>query len=299
MEKRVLITGVSGFAGSYLAPSLAEAGYTVLGTAHIAGASIAGVSKMFKVDLRNYADIEAVVQETRPTHVIHLAAIAFVGHQDVAEIYETNIVGSRNLLQALVGLETKPVAVLLTSSANIYGNSTKGILTETDEPNPVNDYAVSKIAMEYMARQYNPRLNITIVRPFNYTGRGQAESFLVPKIVNHFLKKAPVIELGNTDVSRDFTDVRAVAEYCKRLLEQPAAAGETYNICSGEPISLQFIIDTCRRLSGHDIEVRVNPAFVRPNEIKTLAGDASKLRAAVGEVTSYRLDETLAWMLSA
>lgn len=299
MDKRVLITGVGGFAGQYLAPELASAGYTVFGTTHVQGdAQADGRDKTFTADLRDYGQIESVVRAVRPTHVVHLAAIAFVGHGNVGEIYDTNIVGTRNLLQALSRLDQKPETVLLTSSANVYGNSMKGFLSEEDEVNPFNDYAVSKIAMEYMARQFYSTLNIVIARPFNYTGRGQSTQFLVPKIVSHFRQKAPVIELGNIDVSRDFTDVRVVTEYFRHLLERTGGMGETYNICTGQPISLDYILKACERLSGHQIEVRINPDFVRSNEIKTLAGNPTKLHAAVGDLNRYTIDDTLAWMLA-
>lgn len=299
-QKRVLITGISGFAGRFLSPHLAEAGYAVFGTSHDhTPADSTGAQAVYAVDLRNAARTAEVVQEVRPSHVVHLAAISFVGHENVGEIYETNIVGTRNLLAALTGLDTRPEAVLLTSSANVYGNSTLGVLSEEDDVNPANDYAVSKIAMEYMARQFGGRLPIVISRPFNYTGPGQSANFLVPKIVNHFRDRAPFIELGNTEISRDFSDVRAVVEYCRRLLEVPAAIGQIYNICTGTPHTLQFIIDTCASLSGHHLEIRVNPAFVRGNEIKALAGNPAKLHRDLGPPPVYAIEDTLKWMLEA
>lgn len=298
MQKRVLITGISGFAGHYLSPVMASAGYEVIGTGHgPEAASVEGCAAIHRVDLRDRAAVEAVVRAVAPTHVVHLAAISFVGHEDVGEIYDTNIVGSRNLLSALAGLAQKPQAVLLTSSANVYGNSTKGVLSETDVLNPANDYAVSKAAMEMMSRQFADDLNIVIARPFNYTGIGQAENFLIPKIVGHFRNRAGVIELGNTGVSRDFSDVRSVASYFRGLLESPAAVGKVYNICSGVPYSLQQIVAMCEAITGHKIEVRVNPAFVRPNEVKTLVGDPSRLHADIGSTGDIALDDTLRWML--
>jgi len=149
-----------------------------------------------------------------------------------------------------------------------------------------------------MARQFAETLPIIISRPFNYTGRGQAESFLVPKIVKHFRERADHIELGNIDVSRDFSDVRTVVQYMRRLIETPAAANGVYNICSGRPYSLQYVLDACAGITGHNLEVRINPAYVRANEVKTLMGDPTRLHDAVGVQPGYALDETLSWMLA-
>jgi nucleoside-diphosphate-sugar epimerase len=300
MTRRILITGIGGFAGGYLSPEMAAHGYEVTGLVGTEGhASVPGMQAALVVDLRDAAAVEEVVAKVQPTHVAHLAAISFVGHGDTREIYETNIVGTRNLLSALAKLDKKPEAVLLTSSANVYGNSDKGFLTETDEIQPANDYAVSKIAMEYMSRQFANALNIVIARPFNYTGRGQSANFLVPKIVNHFRARESIIELGNTDVARDFSDVRMVTQAFRSLLENPAAIGQVYNICSGRPYSLQDILSMCEALSGHRLDVRINPAFVRENEIKMLAGNPEKLHRDIGRFDDYPLEATLKWMLEA
>ncbi len=299
MSNRVLITGATGFAGQYLTANLAEAGYSIAGfTAHDTAHTGGGVDQLLTVDLRDLHATQEAVRAISPNRVVHLAAISFVGHENIGEIYDTNIVGTRNLLKALSELKEKPDAVLLTSSANIYGNTDKGVVAEDQIPAPANDYAVSKIAMEYMARQFAEALPIIISRPFNYTGRGQAESFLVPKIVKHFKERADFIELGNIDVSRDFSDVRTVVQYMRRLIETPTAAGGTYNICSGRPYSLEYVLETCARITGHRLEVRINPAFVRANEVKSLTGDPTRLHGAVGVQADYPLEETLTWMLA-
>jgi nucleoside-diphosphate-sugar epimerase len=162
-------------------------------------------------------------------------------------------------------------------------------------PNPANDYAVSKLAMEYMARLWMDRLPIVIVRPFNYTGVGQAPQFLLPKIVGHFQRDEKVIELGNIDVERDFSDVRFVSRaYCELL--QKAPAGQVFNICSGNVHSLKDVLRMMAELAGYEIEVKVNPAFVRDNEVKRLQGCNRRLFDAIGELAVIPLQETLAWM---
>jgi nucleoside-diphosphate-sugar epimerase len=190
----------------------------------------------------------------------------------------------------------QPRCVLLASSANIYGNTTEGMLDETTALNPANDYAVSKLAMEYMARLWMDKLPIVIARPFNYTGVGQSPAFLLPKIVEHFRRRADVIELGNLDVWRDFSDVRAVAQVYRHLL-QVRPVGVTVNVCSGQTHSLREVLGMAQRISGHSLQVRVNPTFVRVNEVKTLCGSPERLRGLIGDWRGPALEETLRWML--
>ena len=289
---RALITGLGGFTGRYLASELEAAGYRVFGTAH--GNDPVGPD-MFAVDLGNREELRHVVAEVRPDMVAHLAAISFVAHGDVEAIYRVNVVGTRNLLEALAGLEQRPKAVLLASSANVYGNAAVEVIDEAVAPAPANDYAVSKLAMEYMAHLWMDRLPIVITRPFNYTGVGQAPQFLLPKIVGHFQRGERVIELGNIDVERDFSDVRTVASAYRRLLER-APAGEVFNVCSGVAWSLKDALAMMAEIAGYEIEVRVNPAFVRANDVKRLQGDAGKLQGTVGSLESIPLKETLRWM---
>ena len=298
---KILVTGADGFTGRYLAAELQRAGYEVHGLVHkpVALGKVPGVRALHVADLSDAARLAAVVNEVQPDKVAHLAAIAFVAHGDIEAIYRTNLVGTRHLLEALAQSNAPLDAVLLASSANVYGNSVGGVLDENTPPAPANDYAVSKLAMEYAARLYAGRLPLIMARPFNYTGVGQAESFLIPKIVNHVRRRAPLIELGNLDVARDFSDVRNVVQLYRRLLEAPAAVGQTLNVCSGQAWSLNDVLAMVREISGHDFEVRVNPAFVRQNEVKTLLGSRARLDVVVGEVPEIALRDTLRWMLEA
>ncbi|MEO5932594.1 MAG: GDP-mannose 4,6-dehydratase [Duganella sp.] len=294
--KRVLITGLSGFTGRYVEQELCAAGYQVFGTVSPDGPP---AGERFAVDLNDRAGLVDVVRQVRPDVVVHLAAIAFVGHGDVEQIYRVNVAGTRNLLEALAGLEQKPSAVLLASSANIYGNTDVGVIGEDVPPAPANDYAVSKLAMEYMARLWQDKLPLIVARPFNYTGVGQHENFLLPKIVAHFRRKAADIELGNLHVWRDFSDVRMVARSYRRLLAAPAAAGQAFNICSGHAYSLGEALDMMADIAGYKINVHVNPAFVRANEVVRLVGDNRRLAAVTGPVATVPLADTLRWMYQA
>jgi nucleoside-diphosphate-sugar epimerase len=152
--------------------------------------------------------------------------------------------------------------------------------------------------MEYMVNLWHDRLPIVITRPFNYTGVGQAENFLLPKIVSHFRHKAQRIELGNLDVWRDFSDVRALVAAYRGLIEA-RPLGQTINVSSGYTHSLREVIELCKGFTGHNIEVEVNPAFVRANEVTTLCGDNSRLLALVPGWATPSLGETLNWMLTA
>ncbi|MFC5511520.1 NAD-dependent epimerase/dehydratase family protein [Massilia jejuensis] len=290
--KRALITGLRGFTGAYVARELEAAGYRVFGTAMPGDDSGSG---MLPVDLCDRDAVAAMVEQVEPDVVVHLAGIAFVGHSDVAQIYRVNVVGTRNLLEALAGARHKASSVLLASSANIYGNASVPVIDEGVVPAPANDYAVSKLAMEYMARLWMDKLPIVIVRPFNYTGRGQSESFLLPKIVAHFRRRERRIELGNLAIARDFSDVRMVARSYRRLLAA-APSGEAFNVCSGRSHSLAEVIDLSSDIAGYRIEVQVNPAFVRANDVLTLSGSNDKLARVIGPLEAPPLLDTLRWM---
>ena len=187
----------------------------------------------------------------------------------------------------------RPRAVLLASSANVYGNA-RSRSRRRSLPAPANDYAVSKLAMEYMACSHGPTADRHHPAVQLYGGRPDA-NFLIPKIVGHFQRRERVIELGNIDVERDFSDVRTIARIYSALL-QKAPAGDVFNVCSGKVYSLKEVLAMVADIAGYEIEVRVNPAFVRINEVKRLQGDAGKLRQAIGDFQAIPLQETLRWM---
>lgn len=299
--KRVLVTGANGFTGRYLGSKLAGEGHQVHGLAKPGDRGDnppAGV-QIHQADLGDRKSLEEVVRAVRPDWLVHLAAISFVAHGDAADIYEANLIGSRNLLQAVADSELRPSAVLLASSANIYGNRRAGALTEDALPQPVNDYGISKLAMELVAKLFADRLPIIVARPFNYTGAGQSTDFIIPKIIDHARRRVPTIKLGNIDVHREFSDVRGVAEIYARLLGAPQAIGGTFNVCSGQPHSLREVITMVERLSNHAFEIEVDPALVRSNEVPVLYGDNSRLAAAIGTPAMPPLSDTLKWMLGA
>ena len=296
---RTLVTGAAGFTGRYLTTLLAERGHEVHAVVHFdPDQPVAGATSLHTADLADHAAMQGVVGEVLPDYVVHLAAIAFVGHDDIAEMYRANIVGTRQLLDALARSKHTPRSVIIASSANVYGNARSGVLDEAMTPAPANDYGVSKLATEHIGRIYGDRLPIITVRPFNYTGVGQSTSFLIPKIVDHVRRRAPYIEMGNTDVARDFSDVRTVVDAYARLLATPTAVGGTFNICSGHAVTLREVLDAVGKLGDHVPEVRINPALVRADEVKTLSGSSSRLEAVIGNLDRIELTETLRWMLA-
>lgn len=290
---RALLTGRNGFTGHYVAAELEAAGYEVVGLGERQGP--AG-NRSITANLLDRAAVRAAVAAVEPDVVLHLAAISFVAHDDVDEIYRVNVMGTRNLLGALSELVRKPQIVVLASSANIYGNADVDPITEDTPPAPANDYAVSKLAMEYMARLWMDKLPIVITRPFNYTGVGQSEQFLIPKIVSHFRRRADVIELGNTEVERDFGDVRDVARVYRNILETKPV-GRVINICTGIGVSISGIISILENLTNHHIVARTNQAYVRANDIIRLVGSNSQLISIMGDSRWMGMEKTLAWML--
>lgn len=295
---RTLVTGLEGFTGRYILPALEAAGHEVIGLGRSRKHS-ALTCEYHNVELLEETELRKVVREVRPDHVIHLAAIASVDHRKVDEIYTTNILGTRNLLSALTEVSAVPRSIVIASSANIYGNAYQGKIAEVCAPAPANDYGVSKVATENIARIFADKLPITITRPFNYTGVGQGEDFLIPKIVGHARRRETELRLGNIDVERDFSDVRMVAQAYVRLLMNPAAIGQTVNICSGRGTTLREVISMVEAIAGLPFNVEVDPRFVRANEVTKLFGNDALFRSFVGDITIPSLHDTLAWMLEA
>lgn len=293
--KRILLTGAGGFTGQHFLKSAAVLGYECFALSQSGNAPLANTVKVIECDLLDFAKINQVLKDIQPDYVVHLAAIPFVAHGSTEDIYRTNVVGTVNLLDAIAAQCPHILKVLVASSGNIYGNASNLPITEQAAFKPENDYAVSKCAMELAINIRFSLLPIVITRPFNYTGVGQEEHFLVPKIVKAFKVAQTHIELGNLDVARDFSDVRDLVSAYLGLLESDCHS-EAFNICSGKSISLLSIIDSLNALAGYQMNVTVNPDFVRANEIKELFGSDEKLRALIGPYRKFCFDDTLAWM---
>ena len=291
MQKTVLLTGSQGFTGRYVREALVKEGFNVVGLVQ----SNAQANDV-EANLLDLASLRKAVAQVRPHFVIHLAAIAFVGHASAEDFYRVNLFGTLNLLEALHAEKAPIEKILLSSSANIYGNPPVSKVAESIPPAPINHYAMSKLAMEHMARTWLDKFPIIFTRPFNYTGVGQEGNFLIPKIVDHFKRRADVIKLGNIDVEREFNDVRMVAQAYSGLL-QHADAGTTFNLCSGIGYRLQDVLDYCSELTGHSITIEVDQNLVRANELRVLIGDPTLLNRQLPQLPSFHLKHTLTWML--
>lgn len=294
---RVLVTGAAGFTGRHLCARLRALGHRAVGLVEKRAGG--GDDDEVVADLLDRDALASAVRAVAPDAVVHLAAIAFPGHADVDAIYRVNLNGSLALLEALAAANLAQAGVVLPSTATVYAGHAQGALTEDAVVAPASHYAVSKLAMEHMARLFARRLPITIVRPFNYTGPGQREPYLVPKIVRHFAQRASVIELGNIDVERDFLDVRTVADAYVRLLATPAARDGTFNLCSGVGNTVRSLIARLEALTAHRIEIRVNPQFVRVGEPQRIVGSNARLVEAIGPLHAIALETTLRDMLVA
>lgn len=291
----VFITGIDGFTGNHLEAELVKQGFQVYGSTFKKPEN----PNHFQCNILEKEQLEVVFDKTKPAYVIHLAAISFVASENIPMMYETNIIGTLNVLDVLASAGFPIKKVLVASSAAVYGNIGNE-LSEQMMPRPVNHYGNSKLAMENMVANYFEKLNIIITRPFNYTGPGQEEHFLIPKIISHFKTKEEVIELGNTGTYREYNDVRFVCKLYVDLLKAQSVS-ETVNVGSGKTYSIKQILQTIEDLTNHNIRVEINPKFVRANEILELKSDTRNLKKILNRKSlgTYPLKETLESMLNA
>jgi len=287
-KEKVFITGINGFTGKHLEKHLTTKGFQVYGST----LDETNISNHFKCDILSENALFDVLNKVKPNYIIHLAAISFVASKNQQNIYTVNVFGTINLLNAIKKLDYSLNKILIASSATVYGN-VEGELNETMCPRPVNHYGNSKLVMENMIKPYFETLNIIISRPFNYTGVGQEPHFLVPKIVSHYKLGKEKIELGNIDVLREFNDVNFVVKtYAELMLSNTCS--EIVNVCSGNAISINDILNAMSTIAGYTIKVEINPKFVRPNEIKILKGCTKKTTNIVGDFTdSFNIEQTL------
>lgn len=292
---RVLVTGASGFVGRWLTKELITAGHEAVETPS-------------RVDVTDADAVREALDTTRPDAIAHLAAVAFApdAAADPKVTFSVAVGGTINVLEAVRSM-SRHVVVLITGSSEVYGSPAPDELPlrESNPIAPVTPYALSKAAQESVALAYAARYGLTVVvtRSFSHTGPGQRPLFVVPALAQrvHALAtgQAADIRVGNVDVRRDFCDVRDVVDAYRRLLEaavaeQVGARGLVVNVCSGQSVSIRWILEELCRLAGVKPSLRVDPTLVRPGDTPEVRGDPSLIEQLVAWQASTPLARTLA-----
>ena len=266
---KVLIFGIDSFTGKHLKNLFIKNNISVVGT------SLTKTKGNFKCDLTKIDDVINLLSLSNPSYIINLSAISYTDFDNYINYYNVNVIGVENIFTALYKLKINPKKIILSSSASVYGNNSSQ-LSELSELNPISHYGLSKLAMEKLCYNFFQDFNIIITRPFNYTGLGQNEIFIIPKLINHFKKRSKKISLGNINVYREFNNIDFVVEAYNQLLFSNQKS-EIFNICSGNFYSIKNVIEKLKKIMNHDIETILDKNFLRKNEIAKLYGNPSKL----------------------
>ncbi|MDQ2992010.1 MAG: GDP-mannose 4,6-dehydratase [Candidatus Eremiobacteraeota bacterium] len=297
---RALVTGASGFVGRHLCAALVEAGWDVVA----AGASHESEGYL-PIDLRDEQTLRAALDIAQPDVVFHLAAIAAVPDAlaDPLGVYDVNVLGTARLAHAMRTYRDdggNPLRIVFASSADVYGRREphEYPLLETLAPQPENPYSASKAAAEAIllgeARSFG--LDVTIARAFNHIGPGQSDRFAIASFAAQLAKIAeggsPVMLVGNLEAKRDFLDVRdVVAAYV--ALATGGASGEIYNVSSGTAISMREMLGGLVAAARVPVEIREDPARMRPSDTPVSYGSSAKLHAATDWAPRFKLVRTL------
>jgi GDP-4-dehydro-6-deoxy-D-mannose reductase len=306
--KRVLITGASGFVGQHLSRHLLGlGGIEVFGMRRKSSSQkcVPGVFE-FHADILDASSVRKAFRKIKPHRVYHLAGQSSVAEswRDPRKTFRVNVDGTRNLLEAALGEKIAP-RIHIAGSAEEYGSQAgnRRLLSELSPLRPVNPYAVSKIAQEFLAVQYalSKKLSIVCTRAFNHFGPGQSDRFVASSFAKQFalimlgLKK-PWIEVGNLKAVRDFTDVRDVVRAYHRVLEK-GKSGEVYNVSTGNPREIRDILRFYLRGASVKIKVLSTPARSRTVDASFLVGNARKLQKLTGWRPRIQFEETLCDLL--
>lgn len=306
---RVLITGITGFAGSHLADYLLaeHTEVEIFGIQRWRSRTeniehLAGKIELREADLRDYTSIHRVLDEVRPDAIFHLAAQSFVptSWRAPAETLTTNIIGQTHLFEAVRALQLDPT-IQIAGSSEEYGLvlPDEVPIKETNPLRPLSPYAVSKVAQDLLAYQYFESYGLKTIRTrgFNHTGPRRGEVFVTSNFAKQIASieaelQDPVIRVGNLESVRDFTDVRdTVRAYW--LAVEKGRPGEVYNIASGREITIRQLLDKLVELSRTRVEVEIDPERLRPSDVEVLVGDASKFKADTGWEPTIPLEQTL------
>ena len=303
---RIVVTGAHGFVGRHLVARLAglvpPAGELVLVDRH--GGIAPSNGRVHTIDITDQDAVDKLVGDEQPTHLIHLAAIAAVTEASADErlAWAINFSGTQNLARA-VKQHAPDCRFVFCSSAEVYGASfaERGTLDEAALLQPVNPYGAAKAAADIMIGQMaRAGLRAVRLRPFNHTGAGQSEQFVLPAFAAQIAriehgKQEPVISVGNLSSARDFLDVRdVVSAYVAALSAfDRLPNGLAINIASGKARIVQGILETMLAKSNARIEVRADPMRLRPSDTPVICGDASLAHRLLDWQQRYAFDDTV------
>lgn len=293
---KIFVTGSTGFVGTSLLQHVA-----------LNCPNAVCIQAGQKLEVRNSESIDIILDEIKPDWVIHLAAQSFVPQSfiDPLETYQINFNGTLNVLQSLKKHNFQG-RMLYVGSGDQYGQVEPSDLpiSEIQPLKPRNPYAVSKVAAEMLCYQWSQTesLDIVMARPFNHIGPGQHPRYVVPGFARQIAKikmglKPPVIETGNLDVTRDFTDIRDIVRAYIMLLES-GKSGETYNVCSGKEVLIADILHKFLEIAGVSVDIVANPNLIRANEQKRSCGNAEKIVNHTGWQPTISLTKTLCDILA-
>ncbi len=295
---RVLITGITGFAGSHLADYILSEKRDVEVFGFVRWRSrrdnidhILERIHLYEADLKDIVSLKKALSQIRPDRIFHLAAQSFVptSWKCPSETFSINAIGEINLFEAVLSLGMKP-RIQIAGSSEEYGlvYPEEVPMKEDNHLRPLSPYAVSKVAQDLLAYQYFKSYGMDTVRTrgFNHTGPRRGEVFICSNFAKQIAliekkKQKPVISVGNLDAQRDFTDVRDIARAYWLSLEK-GKKGEVYNIGTGKAYRIKEILDMLLSLAGDNIEVRVDPDRLRPSDVPILLSDSTKFRKITG-----------------
>jgi len=309
---RILITGITGFVGAWLARYLVEdlREPTVYGLVRWSSNrdSLKGLTPALTLvdgDLRDGASLVRVAQSARPELVFHLAASSTVASSwsTPAELMDVNVIGQVKLFEALRTVDLTPL-VVVASSGEVYGRAAgDGPAEEATALAPLSPYAVSKAAQDLMAFQYHAAHGLPTIRLrlFNHTGPGRPDCFVASSFARQIAEieaglRPPLLEVGNLDAVRDFSDVRDVVR-AYWLAARRGRPGAAYNVCSGRPVAIRELLDRLLSLSTAPAEVRLDPGRLRQADVPALYGDPRRFREATGWRAEIPLERTLGDLL--
>ncbi|MCJ2079638.1 NAD-dependent epimerase/dehydratase family protein [Methylobacterium sp. E-016] len=309
--RRVLVTGAAGFVGRYALAALAAAGVeSLLGVGRGTNTALPEGAAFRTLDLADQKGLAACLRAFRPSHVLHLAAQASVGQADGAglETWRTNVAGLLNLAEAM-RTEAPTAALVFASSSEVYGRAflTGQPVDEDVVPQPVGVYARTKRVGEEMLADVltGSEVRLIVLRPFNHTGPGQDERFVVPAFAHQIARieagrMPPYLAVGNLEAYREFLDVRDVARAYAQVIgaSDKLASGTVLNVATGHSRTIASVLEDLTRQARVPFEVVVDPARMRPSGIPLASGEGARLHVATGWAPQVPWSETLAAVLA-